>query len=224
MAIESSPPLILLSGLAADSRIFGPQKLAFPRLQCLPWLSPTRGESLDRYAQRMAASLGDGPCVIGGASFGGIVSLHMARYLNVQAVVLIGSVKSPAELPLYARCARPFRFLIPLIPVRLMQILARPFTQSGIRRLAPFTHGLACQFCDADPSVFKWSLARILDWSSSPAVLCPVFHIHGDRDWTLPVRHTSPNVVVTGGGHVLTLTHAKEVNSFLDAILAKLAK
>ncbi|EMI27328.1 alpha/beta fold hydrolase [Rhodopirellula europaea] len=221
MPVETKTPLVLLSGLAADARIFTPQKVAFPQLRCPAWLPPHRQESIDEYAQRLAETLDPGPCVIGGASFGGIVALHLAEHVDAQAVILIGSIKSPSQLPVYARCARPFRFLIPFLPIRFLQLLSRPMTARRLKRFTPFAHGLACQFRDSDPRVFKWSLSRILDWSSAPVPSCPVYHLHGDRDWTLPVKYTDPDKVVVGAGHVLSLTHPDEVNCYLKNVLSQ---
>ena len=82
---------------------------------------------------------------------------------------------------------------------------------------------VACQFLDSDPTVFKWSLSRILDWSIAPNVSCPVYHLHGDRDWTLPLRYTDPDKIVAGGGHLLLLTHPAEVNSYIRQIQSQVA-
>ncbi|KLU07606.1 hypothetical protein RISK_000684 [Rhodopirellula islandica] len=219
--VDTTTPLVLLSGLAADARVFTPQKIAFPQLHCPAWLPPHRQESIDEYAKRIADTLEEGPCIVGGASFGGIVALHLAEHVDAQAVILIGSIKSPSQLPLYARCARPLRSLVPFIPIRFLQLLARPIATRAIKRHGPFAYGLACQFRDSNPVVFRWSLSRLLDWSSTPAVSCPVFHLHGDRDWTLPLRYTDPDKIVAGGGHVLSLTHPDEVNAYINEILHK---
>jgi pimeloyl-ACP methyl ester carboxylesterase len=219
--IETTTPLVLLSGLAADARIFTPQKIVFPQMQCPRWLIPELSETINDYAGRLAETLDEGPCIVGGASFGGIVALHLAEHVDARAVILIGSIKSPSQLPMYARCARPLRFLIPFIPVRLLQILIWPIATQVVKRQAPFAYGLACQFRDSNPAVFKWSLLRILDWSISPKVSCPVFHLHGDRDWTLPLHYTDPDEIVAGGGHVLSLTHPDQVNAYIKEILSK---
>ncbi|MCS7465150.1 alpha/beta hydrolase [Stieleria sp. ICT_E10.1] len=218
-----TPPLVLLSGLAADARIFTAQKIAFPQMCCPGWLEPERTETINDYAGRLAETLDESPCIVGGASFGGIVALHLAEHIDARAVILIGSIKSPSQLPMYARCARPFRFLIPFMPVRFLQTLTRPIATRFVKRHAPFAYGLACQFRDSNPVVFKWSLRRILDWSITPKVSCPVFHLHGDRDWTLPLRYTDPDESVAGGGHVLSLTHPIEVNSYIRQILSEVA-
>ena len=73
----------------------------------------------------------------------------------------------------------------------------------------------------SNPIVFKWSLQRILDWGTAPVVTCPILHIHGNRDAVLPIRYTTPDTVVAGGGHVISLTHAREVNEFIRSALQR---
>src|SRR4051794_30719168 len=93
-------PLILLSGMAADERLFAPQRAAFPHLVVPAWIEPLAKEPLPAYAARLARQVDPGrPCIVGGASFGGLVALEMAHYLQARACVLISSVRSPRELP-----------------------------------------------------------------------------------------------------------------------------
>ncbi len=212
--------LVLLSGLAADASIFTPQKLAFPNLVIPSWPVPLPSDTLDTYGERLAKTLSsDATMIIGGASFGGIVALHLAKQLKPLAVLLIGSIQSPSELPRYARAARLLRHFVPLLPVRLLQWCIRPATSKLANRWLPHLSGLARQFRGSNPIVFKWSLQRILDWETAPVVTCPIFHIHGNRDGVLPIKYTKPGTVVAGGGHVISLTHPREVNEFIrDAL------
>ncbi|HEY4261780.1 MAG TPA: hypothetical protein VGM98_16535 [Schlesneria sp.] len=83
-------PLFLLSGMAADERLFADQLSQFPDLRILPWLDAAPGESLRSYAERMSRQIDSGqPCIIGGASFGGIVALEMTQHLPAVACILI---------------------------------------------------------------------------------------------------------------------------------------
>lgn len=223
MAALESTPLILFSGLAADANVFVPQKIAFPQLVVPKWPTPKHDDTLDSYCDRLADDLRpQGNAIIGGASFGGIVALHVAQRLNPLAVLLIGSVRSPAELSRVARFARPLKPLTGLIPVRFLQLCCVPVASRFARRLVPHLCGLARQFRGCDPTVFKWSLARLLDWSSIPTVECPVFHIHGDHDSVLPMRYTEPTAVVSGGGHVISLTHPTDVNDFIRSAMTQI--
>ncbi|MCU0879388.1 MAG: alpha/beta hydrolase [Pirellulaceae bacterium] len=224
MAAVDSTPLILFPGLAADANVFAPQKIAFPQLVVPEWPLPLPSESLDSYCDRLAEELrSHGDAVIGGASFGGIIALHVARRLRPRAVLLIGSLRSASEHPRVTRLCRPLKPLVPWIPVRFLQLCCVPLTSKLARRNFPHLGGLARQFHSADPTVFKWSIARILDWNSTPAVDCPVFRIHGDRDFVLPIRGMKPDTVVRGGGHVISLTHPSEVNEFIRSAIHQTA-
>ncbi len=220
--MTSSPlPLILLSGLGADASIFAPQLARFPQLIVPPWTTPRPEDSLSQYCERMASTLSVmGPCVIGGASFGGIIALEMARFMNPLAVLLIGSVREPAHLPQHVRALRPLRRLTDWLPLAMFQWSVGPLgTRSG-RRLAPHLGSLARQFGQADRAVLRWSMRQMLTWSEPPVLTCPVFRIHGDCDRALPLRG-QPDVIVSGGGHVISLTHPEQVNGFIDHSLRR---
>ncbi len=224
MVAREPTPLILFSGLAADSNIFVPQKVAFPQLIVPRWPKPLPSDTLGSYSDRLADELRTNtPAIIGGASFGGIIALHVAQRLNPLAVLLIGSVRSPSELSRLVRVSRPLRPLLRLLPVRLMQLCSAPFASKLTQRLAPHLGSLAMQFRGSDPTVFRWSLARILDWSSAPNINCPVSQIHGDRDFVIPLHYTHPDMVVAGGGHVISLTHAADVNTFIRSAMIQAA-
>lgn len=225
MAARETTPLILFSGLAADATVFDPQKQAFPQLIVPGWPVPLPADTLDSYCERLAEGLRPhGRGVIGGASFGGIVAQHVAVHLHPQAVVLIGSVRAPAELPRYLRFARYLRPLIRWMPVRLLQLCCAPAALPLVQRAFPNVSSIARQFRGSDPTVFKWSLARILDWDLKPEVTCPVFDLHGDRDFILPLRGRTPDRFVAGGGHLLSLTHPMEVNAFLRWALTQVVR
>lgn len=218
-----TPPLIFFSGLAADETVFAAQRLRFPTLSVPRWIAPEKNESLSVYCQRFAREIQPATTpILGGASFGGIIALEMARYLVPRAVVLIGSVRRPSELPRRVCWLRPFCEMTGLIPVRFLQTLALPATSRTARRMMPHLAGLARQFCGADPQVFRWSLRQILKWSVEPEVDCPVFQIHGNRDFVLPPGERKPDRMIEGGGHVISLTHAAIVNSFIESCLMDL--
>ncbi|HBO42856.1 MAG TPA: alpha/beta hydrolase [Planctomycetaceae bacterium] len=216
-------PLILIPGLAADESIFAPQKSVFPNLTVPRWPAPAAGDTLSSYAERFARAIrSDEPCVLGGASFGGMVALEMARYVHPLAVLLIGSVREPAELPRRVRLFRPLRAGIGLFPFRLLQWSSMPAATASARRLMPHLGGLARQFGDAETPLLRWSIRQILSWDERPRVECPVFHIHGDRDHVVPIGRTRPDTIVGGGGHVLSLTHPEQVNAFIRSCLERI--
>lgn len=215
----TSPDLILFSGLAADHTVFTPQKLAFPQLLVPKWSSPRPGDDLDSYSERLAKDLpGQKNLVLGGASFGGIVALHVAQKLRPSAVVLIGSVRSPSELSRLAKSCRILKPLVNYVPVGLLQATCAPLGLPFLKKRSPLLSGLATQFQQCNPAVFKWSLEQILNWKIAPKVNCPIYQIHGARDRVLPIRNTKPDVIIPEGGHVISLTHPSAVNRFINDV------
>jgi pimeloyl-ACP methyl ester carboxylesterase len=72
------------------------------------------------------------------------------------------------------------------------------------------------QVAEADPAFLRWACRAVMSWEADdPRLPGPIHQIHGDRDRFLPWRLTKPDVLVRGGGHVLTLSHPQAVNNFI---------
>jgi pimeloyl-ACP methyl ester carboxylesterase len=212
----SALPLILLSGMGADERLFAPQREAFANLIVPRWIAPNADEPLSSYAQRLARQIDPGrPCFVGGASFGGFVALEMARHLQARACFLIGSVRSPEELPLRIRLLRGAGGVAQLLPFGWVCAAAGVAVTACGAMSPPSTRMLLRQLSAADGRFLRWATRAVLRWQPGPATGVPVFHIHGSRDHALPVACTRPDVIVQGAGHVLSLTHPTEVTGFL---------
>jgi pimeloyl-ACP methyl ester carboxylesterase len=211
-------PLILLPGMGADARMFAAQRAAFPELRVPAWIEPRAGESLAHYARRLTEAIETSePCFVGGASFGGMVAIEMAPYLPTRAVFLIGSARSPdaiGGLRHVAELRRAFR-------------LIRSITNIAIQTLDwlidDTTNDILQQFAETDAAFLQWATRAVLEWEPTHRWQGPIFQIHGDRDWILPVTRTHADVVVPGAGHLLSITHAAGVNRFLRQQMDRIA-
>jgi hypothetical protein len=210
-------PLLLLPGMAADERLFEPQRRRFPSLRVPAWIDPLPGEPLRRYAARMARVIDPGrPCVIGGASFGGAVALEMAPHLRAAACVLIGSVRSSAELPWRWRLLRPVAELGPAwlgAAARAGAWLGSPWLRGGAAR--------RLQRLSMPQSAFvRWAMCAVVRWwPSAAARRVRALQIHGAADATLPAGRTRPDVTVPAGGHALSLFSLEAVNELLAGVM-----
>jgi len=215
-------PLILLPGIGGDARMFRAQLAAFPSAVVPPWIEPQPNESLAGYAARMARAVDPGrPCFVGGASFGGMVAVEMARHLAARVCFLIGSIRSPQELPRRVRMLRPLGPVAGRTPA-LIPPLVKALRLAIPRRLAPATRSMLDQLAETDRRFFRWAALAALGWEPPPEPLAvPVAHIHGDRDHILPHRLTRPDVIVRGAGHLISMTHGEAVNEFLRAEMEK---
>ena len=208
--------LVLLPGLGADERLFEPQRAVFSEVLVPPWIVPKRKETLPDYAARLAETIvPTRPMILGGSSFGGMVAWEMARYLRPEAVVLIGSCRSPQALHAVARGLRP---IVPLVAVQVFS-LAKVFAPLGLRVFSPFTPEqralCVAMFKEMDGGFMKWACRAVLGWVPSEPPPVPVFQIHGGKDRIMPARLVETDEIIPDGGHLINLTHPEQVNAFI---------
>lgn len=216
--IVADIPLLLLPGLSGDPRVFAKQVSAFPNANVIEWLPPERSECLASYAQQIAEKYSSGqPCVVAGVSFGGIVALEVVKHLPAKACVLIASARRVRNLPLSLRVLRPVARLIPTAAlsglIRRGSVSAAatlPRVRARTRRLAP------------DAMAFRqWAFQELLRWQAPEDLTCPLYQVHGEFDTTFPLDRETTTDVVVGGGHLISVTHADEVNAVLRRAIQK---
>lgn len=208
-------PLILFPGMGANARIFQHQCHAFENLTVPDWISPKAGDDLTTYCRRFAQSIGPArPCIVGGASFGGVIALEMTKHFDALACILIGSIKGPHQLPRRIRILRPLSSILNFVPISLFQTFATISNHIANRIGNAHIAELSRQFASADPALIHWSVQQILHWRSSSHDI-DIRHIHGDCDQVIPIRCLEPDEIIEGGGHVITMTHGDQVNEFL---------
>jgi pimeloyl-ACP methyl ester carboxylesterase len=215
--------LLLLPGVGADRRLFEAQQSSSAELSVIEWIAPiAREESLTGYAKRLAATIDTSPpFAIGGASFGGMVALELARHLRPAAVILIASCRSPLSLPPHYR---QLSWLTQFLPAALLTgALAR--SRFVTSRFGLKTRDERRLFGDmlraTPPSFVQWACRAIFGWPGAADLPMPIHHIHGTNDRIIPLRCVRPTAVVQDAGHLVNVTHASEVNAFIDdAIVA----
>lgn len=211
-ASDGDAPLILLPGMGADARMFAPLRAVLPQLVTPNWIEPERNEPLTEYACRLAQTVDPGrPCFVGGASFGGVVALEMSVALKARACFLIGSIRSADSRPWRVKLLHPVTPLVGMLP-QMSPWLVR--LVGGWLR-SP-TRGVMTQLGEADARFLKWAARAILTWRPSPETArVRVCQIHGERDRVFPVRMVKPDHVVSGAGHLISITHPQPVVEFL---------
>jgi pimeloyl-ACP methyl ester carboxylesterase len=211
--------VVFLPGLGADGRLFAFQRAVFPDLFTPPWLPPFPHEALAQYAVRLAGELSLArPLVLGGCSFGGMVAYEMARTLEADALVLIGSVAARSEIPASFRFLGGLSRAVPAAGFGLAQLaapaVASIFGAHDIEHRRLFVEMLR----SSSPEFLRWACIAMHGWKPQPLAGVPIFAIHGDKDHILPLGRRPVDVAVRGGGHLLTLTHPREVNEGLRVI------
>ena len=197
----NSENIIFLPGLAADSRMFHKLKPAFPEAVYIDWIPALKGESLLSYAGRLSREIPKGEYLIAGASFGGIIGLHLAEYLNCRGCVLIGSVSSPRQISWTKKL------------VLKSGLLQRSFLSSGNKGYRRQLNGKKGEF-------ISWAYSQLGRWKERK-LQCPVYHIHGSKDSIFPLKKLKADKVLNGG-HNIIHSHPEEITVYIKEVSSKL--
>lgn len=218
-------PIVLIPGLGADARLFGPQLECFgSRVHVPGWPEPGDGDDCAAYADRIAASLPasvrEARPVLAGMSFGGQLAVEMSRTIPATAVGVIAGCRRPEHLPRRFALARRGGAPVPAALARpVLRGLSRLFARRE-RLDEPARRAVRAMAGDIDPGRLR-RLGRVCaTWPPSTAATpaCPVHALHGDRDWVIPLVPGPEVTVVAGGRHLLPLTYPARVNAWLAGL------
>ena len=212
--------IYLIPGLGADTRIYNHIDLKeSDDVTCIDWIEPHETDTLATYAQKLIYQYHIQPnSVIIGNSLGGMLAIEMAKFMPVQKVILISSIRTVNEAPWYFPVVRtmPFYRLIPsgwMIKMRFLIRLAFGAMTAEDRWL--FEDMLK----NTSPKFLKWAMGAALNWDNN--VIPPnVYQISGDRDKVFPYKKLKAAEIVKGGTHIMIFDKAKQVNKILKRILS----
>jgi pimeloyl-ACP methyl ester carboxylesterase len=217
MSDVAPPRLVLFAGLGADERLFAPQRRLRAAIEVVRWIDPLPRESFAGYGRRIAQTIrSPRPFYIGGVSLGGMIALEVARHVNPLAVILISSCRSCADLPRWGRAGRGLVRVVPAWFQKWANVRC-PVALRALGACEARDRELILQMIRDTPAAFlKWGLSGALRWRGVDGFDVPVYQIHGDCDRTIPCPASGIDRVIAGGGHLISLTHAEEVNAFIE--------
>lgn len=201
------------SGLGADERAFKYLDLHPHEVIHVKWLEPTEDETLESYAKRMGVAIDQSePFILMGLSFGGMLVQELSMRINPRKTILISTISGKHEQPFRMKISKMLN-LYNLIPStyfnRPSAIAFRLFgaKSQGEREL------LSEILQDSDTKYIRWALNAIAKWNNTETI--KAFRIHGSDDQLFPLRSVKPDYVVKGGGHLMVISHAKEIEQQL---------
>ena len=204
--------------MGADEKAFDHIHVEGYELVYLPWLTPQPGETIQAYAARMCLPIKEEKPVLIGLSFGGMISIEIAKLIPVHKIILISSIQSKWQMPRWMRVAGKLKIdrLIFLRPYKLLEPIQN--RRMGVTTLAE--KEMVNNYRKNTSQVYiDWAINEILNWNNEwqPARL---YHIHGDEDKIFPIQKLSPTHIVKGAGHMMVFNRAAAVNECLKAIAA----
>ncbi len=70
---------------------------------------------------------------------------------------------------------------------------------------------------DTDPAFFKWAINEIIHWENETMPAHSI-HIHGNKDRIIPIKNVKADYVIEGGGHLMTVNKAAEVEHIIRSV------
>jgi pimeloyl-ACP methyl ester carboxylesterase len=206
--------IYLISGLGADERIFQNLNFGTYEPKFIHWIEPQNNESLKEYAIRLSAQIDTPQPIILGVSFGGMLAIEIAKYIDCQQVILVSSAKTKHEIPFIYRLFGQMK-LHKLMPTALLKHaniltywLFGMTTKSEKALLKSILHNTNSTF-------LKWAINAIVHWDNEEIVEKTV-HIHGDSDHILPIGCIKKvDFGIENGGHLMIFNQADAINEFL---------
>jgi pimeloyl-ACP methyl ester carboxylesterase len=205
------------SGLGADERLFSRLSLEQFHVKPIAWLPFKLGETLPQYAVRLSQQIKEEQSILMGVSFGGMLAIEAAKHLKSPYTIIISSVQSATQLPLFYQWAHKLRLTKALpataftTPNALMHYVFGTETADDKKLLNTYLR-------NANPDYIRWALQAIMSWQNH-SIPERLIHIHGTKDRIIPLPNTA-TYKIEKGGHLMIYNRAAEISSILQKLLA----
>lgn len=207
-----------ISGLGADERVFS--KFLFPQheIHFIKWITPEKNESIESYAKKLTDQIHHSDPILIGLSFGGVMCIEIARQIKTELIIIISSIKSSDELPLWMRLSGKLKLnrLFPMRSFKLIEPLENYNLGVKTKEEKQMVHDYRKNI---DPVYSNWAINAILNWKNKTAPQ-NLYHIHGNMDRIFSIKKIKPDYTIHNGGHLMILNKSEEVNECISSILS----
>lgn len=200
----------LLPGLLADNRIFKNFATGQGNYIDVVYPEPHRKETLAHFSKRLAEQITEPDAVLVGTSFGGVLSVEIAKHIDVKQVILLGSVKHKDELAWYKNLIHILRLHKRVSPryIRMGGFASRMFAPKETREWQTFFD----MVYSTEGDYIHWVIDRVLGWKNEEYPE-NILHLHGTKDPLFPIRYiTEPVVKIEGAGHSMVMDRADDLH------------
>lgn len=208
--------VVLFSGLGASKHIFDFLDLGAVNKAYINWVVPHHGETMSQYAHRLIGQIPYEKPILIGVSFGGMVATEISKHIDTEKVIVISSAGSHHGIPLYYKVIG-FLKLHNLLPA---SVATRPGKLlCNILGIQTDEHKtmLNSILSTVDPVFLRRAVNMILGWRNETPPT-NFYHIHGTRDWLLPLR-VNCQQKISGGGHFMIVDRAREISAWLQTVI-----
>ena len=214
---QAKHTLYLIPGQGSDYRVFDSLKIDTATLDTshVHFIDPRRKETMHEYAIRMSEQIDTSQKFsLLGVSLGGMISAEIMTFLQPENIILISSAACRDELPSRYRFQRylPLYSIVPSWLVKRGAFILQPIVEPDRKK---HKSTFISMLKDKDIRFLKRTVRMIIRWEKEECE-SSIYHIHGDNDHTLPIKHISADVVIKDGSHMMMLTRAMDLSPIIE--------
>jgi pimeloyl-ACP methyl ester carboxylesterase len=207
-----------ISGLGADERAFSKLTVEGYNLHVIQWLKPYPKETIVQYAARMREPIGEENPILMGLSFGGMICTEIAKQITVEKIILISSIKSLHELPLWMKAVAKLK-LNRVVPLKRTSRFSESIQNLFLGISTPEEKAVVAVSRRKDNKAYiQWSVNEVINWKNNWQHQS-TFHIHGDKDRMFPIKRVKATYIIKNAGHFMIMNRADEVSSYINLIM-----
>jgi hypothetical protein len=196
----------ILPGMGADATMYGPAFRTLKNVQYLDWPIYDNEKSIKDISLRIINEYNiRASDIVGGSSLGGIVSAEIAKNVEVQKIILIGSTLTPDHI---SPILKKLSVLSEIAPINLIKAFVGKAGVIGKNHLLKV-------FGNVDSAFIKAMCKAVFEWSGNLQPQCDYSHIHGARDIVIYPPKTGATII-DDGGHLIPISHEEEVAEFIQ--------
>lgn len=215
----SKIPIYFFPGMATSSLIFEHLQLNYNLFEpvFLEWLPTDRQQTLDEYVERYILLIKHENPILLGVSFGGIIAQEISKRISVKKTIIISSVRSINEYPIFFHWAKKTK-IYKLLPTCTIPLIIKAFFASIQKiknnRISLYRRYLVIH----DPNYIKWCIGAILNWNQTEN-LPNIIQIHGSKDEIFPINRVKNSIIIKDGTHAMIIVKRKWFNNNLQSII-----
>jgi pimeloyl-ACP methyl ester carboxylesterase len=203
-----------ISGLGADESVFQRTKIKGAQLKHISWPPFDPADDMESYSLKVSALIpGDNPIILG-LSFGGMLTVEIAKRRKVKKAIIVSSAKSFVEVPHFSK-------LVQMV-ITSLAVPAFFFKMPNAALFKLFGAStenekqmLSAVLKKSDGQFMRWAMKAVTLWHNT-TYPPDIVHIHGTDDKIIPPVAVKPTHWIEGGSHIMIYNKAAEVNRIIE--------
>jgi pimeloyl-ACP methyl ester carboxylesterase len=214
--------IYFIPGLGYDHRIFERLNLRHFKAEAINWIEPLERESFKGYVERFSNKIDDQSekVVLIGHSLGGMISQNISRIKQIDKIILISSIRSRDEIPLFFKLVSTFkldRYFTKELTIKTLPYWGKQHDFVSTEEKNLFKDMVAKQ----SNEYLQWALRQLSIWQT-PIIptSTKIFQIHGDSDKTFPIKKIiNPDRIIKNGSHIMIYKKPEVVSKIVVEVL-----